>query len=76
MVSIDTVASDPNGIYVWLIWLLPFIGALIIPGVVRISKYVPGLTTGRVAIAFAAMSAVSAGSLFLGALEGLSLIHI
>ncbi len=73
MVSIDTVASDPNGIYVWLIWLLPFIGALIIPGVVRISKYVPGLTTGRVAIAFAAMSAVSAGSLFLGALDGIEI---
>ncbi len=40
---------------VWLIWILPFAAAMIIPAVGKFSK----LTTGRVAVAFAAMSAIS-----------------
>jgi NADH-quinone oxidoreductase subunit L len=49
----------------WLIWILPFIGALIIPAVGRGSKR----ATGYVAVAFALMSAISAASLLPIALE-------
>ena len=45
---------------VWLIWILPSAAAMIIPAVGKFSK----LTTGRVAVAFAAMSAISAATLF------------
>ena len=50
---------------VWLIWILPFAAALIIPAVGKFSK----ISTGRVAVAFAAMSAISAATLFPMALE-------
>ncbi len=49
----------------WLVWLLPFIAALIIPAVGKASKG----ATGGVAVAFALMSAVSAATLIPGALE-------
>lgn len=49
----------------WLIWILPFIAALIIPAVGKGSKK----ATGYVAVAFALMSALSAASLLPAALE-------
>ncbi|MBI5860547.1 MAG: NADH-quinone oxidoreductase subunit L, partial [Nitrosarchaeum sp.] len=49
----------------WLIWILPFIAALVIPGIGKISKH----ATGYVAVGFALMSALSAASLLPIALE-------
>ena len=49
----------------WLIWILPFAAAMIIPGVGKGSKR----ATGYVAVAFALMSALSAASLLPIALE-------
>ena len=49
----------------WLVWILPFAAALIIPGVGKLSKH----ATGYVAVAFALMSALSAVSLLPMALE-------
>src|SRR3989304_1054700 len=49
----------------WLIWILPFIAALIMPGIGKISKH----ATGYVAVGFALMSAISAASLLPMALE-------
>ncbi len=49
----------------WLVWILPFIAALIIPAVGKGSKN----ATGYVAVGFALMSALSAASLLPGALE-------
>ena len=49
-----------------MIWILPFIAALIIPAVGKFSKN----STGRVAVGFAAMSAISAAVLFPMALDG------
>jgi len=49
----------------WLVWILPFIAALIMPGIGKISKN----TTGYVAVGFALMSALSAASMFPMALE-------
>lgn len=49
----------------WLIWILPFIAALIMPGIGKISKH----ATGYVAVGFALMSAISAASLIPMALE-------
>ncbi len=53
---------------VWLIWILPFAAAMIIPAVGKFSK----LTTGRVAVAFAAMSAMVSKQVFLQILSQLS----
>lgn len=49
----------------WLIWILPFIAALIMPGIGKISKH----ATGYVAVGFALMSALSAASLLPIAME-------
>jgi NADH-quinone oxidoreductase subunit L len=43
----------------WIIWILPFIGALVIPAAAKISKN----SSGYVAVAFALASAVSAATL-------------
>ena len=56
---------------VWLIWILPFAAALIIPAVGKFSK----LTTGRVAIGFGAMSAISAATLLPMALAAHEIHH-
>jgi NADH-quinone oxidoreductase subunit L len=50
----------------WAIWILPFVAALIIPGVAKFSSR----GTGGVAVAFALMSAISAVTLLPSALEG------
>ena len=49
----------------WLIWILPFAAALIMPGIGKLSKK----ATGFVAVGFALMSALSAASLIPLALE-------
>ncbi|MBI3254915.1 MAG: hypothetical protein HYZ55_03360 [Nitrosarchaeum sp.] len=49
----------------WLVWILPFIAALIMPGIGKISKH----ATGYAAVGFALMSAISAASLLQMALE-------
>ena len=43
----------------WLVWILPFIAALIMPGIGKVSKN----ATGFVAVGFALMSALSAASM-------------
>ena len=49
----------------WMIWILPFVAALIMPGIGKLSKR----STGFVAVGFALMSALSAASLLPMALE-------
>lgn len=49
----------------WLVWILPFAAALIIPAVGKASRR----TTGYVAVGFALASALSAAALMPGALE-------
>ncbi|MGH1521951.1 MAG: NADH-quinone oxidoreductase subunit L, partial [Nitrosopumilus sp.] len=49
----------------WLVWILPFAAALIMPGIGKLSKK----TTGFVAVGFALMSALSAASMLPMALE-------
>jgi len=55
----------------WMVWILPFAAALIIPGVAKASKH----ATGYVAVAFALMSALSAASLFPVALDASEIHH-
>ena len=55
----------------WLVWILPFVAAMIIPGVGKLSKH----ATGYVAVAFALMSAVSAATMIPVALEAAELHH-
>ena len=62
----EVMATEGEAIYAWLIWILPFIAALIIPAVGKFSK----ISTGRVAVGFAAMSAISAAILLPMALDG------
>lgn len=51
----------PEMVYAaWLVWILPFVAALIMPAVGRLS----GRSAGYVAVGFALMSALSAASLF------------
>jgi len=57
---------EAGGLNVWAIWILPFIAALIIPGVAKFSKR----GTNWVAVGFALMSAISAVTLLPAALEG------
>ena len=57
----------------WLVWILPFAAALIIPGIAKLSKNVTGNfskhATGYVAVGFALMSTLSAASMIPIALE-------
>jgi NADH-quinone oxidoreductase subunit L len=55
----------------WMVWILPFAAALIIPAVGKASKH----ATGYVAVAFALMSALSAASLFPVALDASEIHH-
>ncbi len=56
---------DFGGMSAWLIWILPFLAALIIPAVGKGSKK----ATGYVAVGLALVSALFAASLLPGALE-------
>ena len=55
----------------WMVWILPFVAALIMPGIGKLSKN----ATGYVAVGFALMSALSAASLFPMALEASEIHH-
>ena len=55
----------------WLVWILPFVAAMIIPGVGKLSKH----ATGYVAVAFALMSALSAATMIPVALEAHEMHH-
>ncbi|HSD04590.1 MAG TPA: NADH-quinone oxidoreductase subunit L [Nitrosopumilaceae archaeon] len=57
---------EAGGMSAWAIWILPFIAALIIPGVAKFSKR----ATSGIAVGFALMSALSATTLLPAALEG------
>jgi len=63
----------------WLVWILPFAAALIIPGIAKLSKNVNSSfskhATGYVAVAFALMSTLSAASLIPVALEAGEIHH-
>ena len=55
----------------WLVWILPFAAAMILPGIGKFSKQ----ATGYVAVGFALMSALSAASLLPVVLEGSEIHH-
>ena len=55
----------------WLVWILPFAAAMIIPGVGKLSKH----ATSYVAVAFALMSALSAATMIPVALEAHEMHH-
>ncbi len=65
MEPLSALAFDLGGMNAWAIWILPFVAALILPAVGKVSKR----ATGWVAIAFALASALCAVSLLPGALE-------
>ena len=67
----DVLSFDSLATYAWLVWILPFVAALIMPGVGKIS----GKATGYVAVGFALMSALSAASLIPMALEAHEIHH-
>ena len=62
---------EPSALGAWLVWILPFAAALIIPGIAKFSKH----ATGYVAVAFALMSALSAASLIPTVLESQEIHH-
>ena len=64
--SIEILGMSVEVSAAWLIWILPFAAALIMPGIGKLSKK----STGYVAVGFALMSAVSAVSLIPVALDG------
>ncbi len=63
----------------WLVWVLPFAAALIIPGIAKLSKFLPGNlskhATGYIAVGFALMSTLSAASMIPIALEAGEIHH-
>src|SRR3972149_1368760 len=61
----DAMGLDFGGLNAWLIWIVPFIAALIIPAVGKGSKK----ATGYVAVGLSLASALFAASLLPGALE-------
>src|SRR3990172_7624173 len=61
----ETMGLDFGGLNAWLIWIVPFIAALIIPAVGKGSKK----ATGYVAVGLSLVSALFAASLLPGALE-------
>src|SRR3972149_4157340 len=61
----EAIGLDFGGLNAWLIWIVPFIAALIIPAVGKGSKK----ATGYVAVGLSLASALFAASLLPGALE-------
>lgn len=61
----------PSEYFAWLVWMIPFGAALIIPAVGKISK----LSTGYMAVGFALVSALSAAALLPVALEAHEVHH-
>lgn len=62
---------EPTSAAAWLVWILPFVAALIMPAVGKISKNF----TGYVAVGFALMSALSAASLLPITLDASEIHH-
>lgn len=56
---VQVLGFESSSINVWLIWLLPFIGAALMPGVAKISGRIRNIS----AVAFALASAISAATL-------------
>jgi NADH-quinone oxidoreductase subunit L len=56
---VETFGFEGLGINVWLVWILPFVGAAIIAGVARVSSK----ATNYAAVGFALASAISATTL-------------
>jgi len=67
---VGIVGFEGNAINVWLIWILPFVGAAIIPAVAKAGNRV----RNYVAVAFALASAIAAASILSVGLSG-STIH-
>ena len=67
----ELLGFEIGSISAWLVWILPFAAAMIIPGIGKLSKH----ATGYVAVAFALMSAVSAAMMIPVALEAAELHH-
>ena len=63
--SMTGFAIEAGAINAWLVWILPFVAALIVPAVGKVSHR----ATGWVALGFAAASALSAATMFSGALK-------
>ena len=56
---VETLGFEGLGINIWLVWILPFVGAAIIAGVARVSNK----STNYAAVGFALASAISATTL-------------
>jgi NADH-quinone oxidoreductase subunit L len=56
---VETFGFEGLGINIWLVWILPFVGAAIIAGVARVSNK----STNYAAVGFALASAISATTL-------------
>ena len=67
---VGIVGFEGNAINVWLIWILPFVGASIIPAVAKVGNRV----RNYIAVAFALASAIAAASILSLGLSG-STIH-
>jgi hypothetical protein len=52
---VETLGFEGLGINIWLVWILPFVGAAIIAGVARVSNK----STNYAAVGFALASAIS-----------------
>ncbi len=77
--AIELMGFEIGATSAWLVWILPFAAALIIPGIAKLSKNGTGNfskhATGYVAIGFALMSTLSAASLIPIALEAGEIHH-
>lgn len=63
---VETLGFEGLGINIWLVWILPFVGAAIIAGVARVSNK----STNYAAVGFALASAISATTLIPMGLAG------
>ena len=63
---VETFGFEGLGINIWLVWILPFVGAAIIAGVARVSNK----STNYAAVGFALASAISATTLIPMGLAG------
>jgi NADH-quinone oxidoreductase subunit L len=63
---VETFGFEGLGINIWLVWILPFVGAAIIAGVARVSNK----STNYAAVGFALASAISATTLIPTGLAG------
>jgi NADH-quinone oxidoreductase subunit L len=69
--AIELMGFEIGTLSAWLVWILPFAAAMIIPGIGKLSKH----ATGFVAVGFALMSALSAATMIPVALEAHELHH-